>query len=66
MRVQEQPVIRRKKLEQLITEFVHKRDIMRYLVQKKVENNKAFRWLKQMRFYFNPKVVAQFLLFNNV
>ncbi|XP_023932000.1 cytoplasmic dynein 1 heavy chain 1-like, partial [Lingula anatina] len=51
----EQPPVRRKKMEQLITELVHQRDITRMLVENKVTNPKAFDWLMQMRFYFDPK-----------
>lgn len=53
--LQEQPALRRKKLEHLITEFVHKRDVTRDLIRKNVTSNKSFEWLKQMRFYFDPK-----------
>lgn len=53
--LQEQPALRRKKLEHLITEFVHKRDVTRYLIMKEVSSNKSFDWLKQMRFYFDPR-----------
>lgn len=53
--LQEQPALRRKKLEHLITEFVHKRDVTRYLIKNKVTSNKSFDWLKQMRFYFDPR-----------
>uniref|UniRef100_A0A915HKX7 Dynein heavy chain, cytoplasmic n=1 Tax=Romanomermis culicivorax TaxID=13658 RepID=A0A915HKX7_ROMCU len=52
--LQEQPALRRKKLEHLITEFVHKRDVNRLLIDRKVQNSKSFDWLKQMRFYFDP------------
>ena len=46
----------RKKLEQLITELVHQRDVVRLLINKNVDNVNAFDWLYYMRFYFNPKV----------
>uniref|UniRef100_A0AC35TT30 DHC_N1 domain-containing protein n=1 Tax=Rhabditophanes sp. KR3021 TaxID=114890 RepID=A0AC35TT30_9BILA len=49
--LREQPPIRRKKIELLITEFVHKRDIVRELYQKKTSNILDFAWLKVMRFY---------------
>uniref|UniRef100_A0A914WTV1 Cytoplasmic dynein 1 heavy chain 1 n=2 Tax=Plectus sambesii TaxID=2011161 RepID=A0A914WTV1_9BILA len=55
--LQEQPPLRRKKLEHLITEFVHKRDITRGLIDKGVNNAKSFAWLSVMRFYFDPKEV---------
>ena len=45
----------RKKLEQLITELVHQRDVVRLLSAKRVENANAFDWLYYMRFYFYPK-----------
>ncbi|OXA50597.1 Dynein heavy chain, cytoplasmic [Folsomia candida] len=50
----EQPALRRKKLEHLINEFVHKRTVTRHLLTSGVSNNKAFEWLRQMRFYFDP------------
>ncbi|GAB6020623.1 Dynein heavy chain, cytoplasmic [Chamberlinius hualienensis] len=53
--LQEQPAVRRKKLEHLITEFVHKRDVTRRLIKKQVSSPKSFDWLCQMRFYFDPK-----------
>ena len=45
----------RKKLEQLITELVHQRDVVRLLKAKKINNVEAFEWLYYMRFYFYPK-----------
>ena len=45
----------RKKLEQLITELVHQRDVVRLLELKEVSNVDAFEWLYYMRFYFYPK-----------
>lgn len=53
--LQEQPPLRRKKLEHLITEFVHKRDVTRRLIKSGVTSPKCFEWLSQMRFYFDPK-----------
>ena len=53
--LQEQPLLRRRKLEHLINEFVHKRTVTRNLVQSRVSHPKAFEWLCQMRFYFDPK-----------
>ncbi|KFD71623.1 hypothetical protein M514_05338 [Trichuris suis] len=50
----EHPVLRRRKIEHLITEFVHKRDVMRELLDCKVDSNQNFHWLRQMRFYFDP------------
>ncbi|KAG8185039.1 hypothetical protein JTE90_017062 [Oedothorax gibbosus] len=53
--LQEQPPLRRKKLEHLITEFVHKRDVTRLLIKKQVAHPKNFEWLSRMRFYFDPR-----------
>ncbi|EUB63753.1 Cytoplasmic dynein 1 heavy chain [Echinococcus granulosus] len=51
----EQPPIRRRKLEHLIMEHVHQRDILRVLIQAGVNSSQSFEWLSQMRFYFDPK-----------
>ncbi|CAG9813267.1 unnamed protein product [Phaedon cochleariae] len=53
--LQEQPQLRRKKLEHLINEFVHKRTVTRRLISNGVCSNKAFEWLCEMRFYFDPR-----------
>ncbi|XP_075232643.1 dynein heavy chain, cytoplasmic isoform X3 [Lycorma delicatula] len=53
--LQEQPPLRRKKLEHLINEFVHKRTVTRRLISNKICSPKAFEWLCEMRFYFDPK-----------
>ena len=53
--LQEQPALRRKKLEHLITEFVHKRDVTRLMIKRKTTSPKSFLWLNQMRFYFDPR-----------
>lgn len=53
--LQDQPPIRRKKLEHMITEFVHKRDVTRGLIQQKISSPKSFAWLRLMRFYFDPR-----------
>ncbi len=53
--LQEQPPLRRKKIESLIIEYVHKRATLRALIKSKVDNNRDFEWLCQMRFYFDPK-----------
>ena len=45
----------RKKLEQLITELVHQRDVVRLLKSKNITNVDAFEWLYYMRFYFYPE-----------
>lgn len=46
------PVTRRK-CEHLITELVHQRDVTRMLSAQRVQDNKAFSWLYQMRFYLD-------------
>ncbi|XP_054005626.1 dynein heavy chain, cytoplasmic isoform X1 [Hylaeus anthracinus] len=53
--LQEQPALRRKKLEHLINEFVHKRTVTRRLIANNITNPKAFEWLCEMRFYFDPR-----------
>lgn len=53
--LQEQPPLRRKKLEHLINEFVHKRTVTRRLISNSITNPKAFEWLCEMRFYFDPR-----------
>ncbi|CAB0033630.1 unnamed protein product [Trichogramma brassicae] len=53
--LQEQPALRRKKLEHLINEFVHKRTVTRRLIANNVTSPKAFEWLCEMRFYFDPR-----------
>jgi dynein heavy chain 1 len=50
------PVDMRKKLEQMITELVHERDVVRILRTRGIENANNFDWLYYMRFYFNPKI----------
>lgn len=53
----DQQAIRRRKLEHLIIEHVHQRDVLRDLLAKKIASPKSFDWLSQMRFYFDPKVI---------
>lgn len=53
--LQEQPPLRRKKLEHLINEFVHKRTVTRRLIANGVSSPKSFEWLCEMRFYFDPR-----------
>ncbi|CAP31232.1 Protein CBR-DHC-1 [Caenorhabditis briggsae] len=55
--LKEQPPIRRKKMEALITELVHKRDTCRKLTAKKIRAANDFGWLQCMRFYFDPKEI---------
>lgn len=47
------PALERRKVEHLITELVHHRDVIRHLVTSNVKNSKAFEWMRQMRFYRN-------------
>ncbi|CAF3346282.1 unnamed protein product [Rotaria sp. Silwood1] len=51
----DQPTVRRRKLEHLIIEHVHKRDVTRALIDKKIDSATNFEWLAQMRLYFEPK-----------
>ena len=59
--LQDQQAIRRRKLEHLIIEHVHQRDVLRDLLTKKIASTKSFDWLAQMRFYFDPKVRLKLL-----
>lgn len=52
--LQEQPALRRKKLEHLINEFVHKRTVTRHLMQVNANSRNHFEWIRQMRFSFDP------------
>lgn len=38
-----------------INEFVHKRTVTRRLVANRISSPKAFEWLCEMRFYFDPR-----------
>lgn len=60
--LQDQQAIRRRKLEHLIIEHVHQRDVLRDLLGKKICSTKSFDWLAQMRFYFDPKVSVIYLI----
>ncbi|KAJ3124711.1 hypothetical protein HK098_000907 [Nowakowskiella sp. JEL0407] len=51
MVLSELTAIQRKKCEDLITELVHERDVIRQLIKKKANSPKDFTWLYQMRFY---------------
>ena len=51
----DQAAIRRRKLEHLIIEHVHQRDVLRDLIAKRIASTKSFDWLSQMRFYFDAK-----------
>jgi dynein heavy chain 1 len=50
----DQPTVRRRKLEHLIIEHVHKRDCTRTLIEKRIGDARNFEWLSQMRLYFDP------------
>ncbi|XP_077296363.1 dynein heavy chain, cytoplasmic isoform X2 [Arctopsyche grandis] len=53
--LQEQPPLRRRKLEHLINEFVHKRTVTRRLISAEVSGPRSFEWLCEMRCYFDPR-----------
>lgn len=38
-----------------INEFVHKRTVTRRLIASRITSPKAFEWLCEMRFYFDPR-----------
>ena len=57
-----QSTIKRRKLEHLIIEYVHQRDVIRSLLVNQVNSVSCFEWLKQMRFYLdeaNPSLIEQ-------
>ncbi|PVU91581.1 hypothetical protein BB561_004323 [Smittium simulii] len=47
--------ISRKKMENLITELVHQRDLTRDLIECNISDKNCFSWIKQMRFYYLPE-----------
>jgi dynein heavy chain 1, cytosolic len=51
----ELPPDHRKKIEQLITELVHQRDVVRNLITEGVSCASDFRWLYNLRYTYNPK-----------
>lgn len=51
----ELPPDTRKKFEQLITELVHERDVVRDLIDGGVSSPSDFRWLYQLRYIYDPK-----------
>jgi dynein heavy chain 1, cytosolic len=51
----ELPPDSRKKFEQLITELVRQRDVVRSLMDDKVSSVSDFRWLYHLRYSYNPK-----------
>jgi len=53
--LEELPPEHRKKFEQLITELVRQRDVVRSLIAEKVSSASDFRWLYHLRYNYNPK-----------
>ena len=51
----ELPPDSRKKFEQMITELVHQRDVIRDLIDEGVTSPTDFRWLYHLRYTYNPK-----------
>eukprot|EP00980_Cylindrotheca_fusiformis_P017635 scaffold5529_cov117-Cylindrotheca_fusiformis.AAC.12 len=50
----ELPPESRKKFEQMITELVHQRDVVRDLLKEDVSSPTDFRWLYHLRYTYNP------------
>lgn len=53
--LEELPPDSRKKFEQLITELVRQRDVVRSLIEDSVSSPTDFRWLYHLRYTYNPK-----------
>ncbi|CAJ0586706.1 unnamed protein product, partial [Mesorhabditis spiculigera] len=53
--LKEQPPIRRRKIEMLITELVHKRNTSRRLLQRGVTSTNDFEWAQAMRTAWRPR-----------
>ena len=53
--LQEQPTLRRRKLEHLINEFIRQQTVTSQLIDSRITHPRAPEWLCQMRFYFDPK-----------
>ena len=53
--LKELPPDSRKKFEQLITELVHQRDVVRNLIKDGVSSQKDFRWLCHLRYTYHPE-----------
>lgn len=51
----------RRKCEQLLTEMVHQRDVVRALTGHHVTSIQDFTWLYQLRYYFNQSATADAL-----
>eukprot|EP00934_Nitzschia_sp_Nitz4_P009291 Nitzschia sp. Nitz4//scaffold6_size259037//29898//42524//NITZ4_001045-RA/size259037-augustus-gene-0.315-mRNA-1//-1//CDS//3329556806//9281//frame0 len=45
----------RKKFEQMITELVHQRDVVRELMNENVADANDFRWMYHLRYTYNPQ-----------
>ena len=54
--LRDQAPLLRRKLEHLIIEHVHQRDVLRELIRLGTASARSFDWLCQMRFYFDAKV----------
>jgi hypothetical protein len=53
--LKELPPDSRKKFEQLITELVHQRDVVRNLIKDGVTSQKGLRWLYHLRYTCHPE-----------
>ncbi|KAG7353523.1 dynein family protein [Nitzschia inconspicua] len=53
--LKELPPDSRKKFEQMITELVHQRDVVRDLIKDCVSSQKDFRWLYHLRYTYHPE-----------
>ena len=53
--LEELPPDHRKKFEQLITELVRQRDVVRSLIEDKASSPDDFRWLYNLRYNYDPK-----------
>ncbi len=56
----DQALNKRKKIEHLIIELIHQRDITNDLMKKKVNSIKNFEWICRMRLYFNDSNINIF------
>jgi dynein heavy chain 1, cytosolic len=54
----ELPPESRKKFEQMFTELVHQRDVVRDLIEQNVTSPKDFRWLYHLRYNYNPEAAT--------
>ena len=50
------PKLTRSKFEQLITEFVHKRDTTRKIQSQGLPPSQSFFWFSQMKYFNNDKI----------